>query len=54
MNDREVSTSNIESITLGGGDGVEFRNVTAVVRQHRITKDYPDVDGILGFALFTE
>ncbi len=54
MNDREVSTSNIDSLTFGRGAGVEFRNVTAVVRQHRITKDYPDVDGILGFALFTE
>jgi hypothetical protein len=54
INDREVSTSNIDSLTLGSGGGVEFRNVTAVVRQHRITKDYPDVDGILGFALFTE
>jgi hypothetical protein len=54
MNDREVSTSSIDSITFGRGGGVEFRNVTAVVRQHRITKDYPDVDGILGFALFTE
>ncbi|HEX3086415.1 MAG TPA: retropepsin-like aspartic protease, partial [Pyrinomonadaceae bacterium] len=58
INDREVSTTTIDSLTLGRGDGgangVEFRNVTAVVRQHRITKDYPDVDGILGFALFTE
>jgi len=57
-NDREVSTARIDSITLGRGerDGgtVEFRNVTAIVRPHRITKDYPDVDGILGFALFTE
>lgn len=51
MNDREVSTSTIDSIKLGG---VEFRNVTALVRPHRITKDYPDVDGILGFALFTD
>ncbi len=58
VNDRQVSTANIESITFGSGStagaGVEFRNVTAVVRPHRITKDYPDVDGILGFALFTE
>ena len=54
VNDREVSTSTIDSITFGRGGGVEFRNVTAVVRSHRITKDYPDVDGILGFALFTE
>jgi hypothetical protein len=58
VNDREVSTATIDSVTIGSGrterDGVEFRKVTAVVRQHRITKDYPDVDGILGFALFTE
>jgi hypothetical protein len=33
---------------------IEFRNVTAVVRPQRITKDYPDVDGILGFALFRD
>lgn len=33
---------------------VEFRNVTAVVRPQRITKDYPAVDGILGFALFRD
>jgi len=33
---------------------VEFRNVIAVVRPQRITKDYPDVDGILGFALFSD
>ena len=58
QNDREVLTAQIDSIALGQGerDGgtVEFRNVTAIVRTHRITKDYPDVDGILGFALFTE
>ena len=62
VNDREVSTAVIDSVTFGTGGGtgggtsrsVEFRNVTAVVRPHRITKDYPDVDGILGFALFTE
>ena len=48
----------IDSLTIGSAagarSGVEFRNVTALVRQHRITKDYPDVDGILGFALFTD
>ena len=55
QNDREVSTATIDSITLGSGARVaEFRNVTALVRQHRITKDYPEVDGILGFALFTD
>lgn len=57
VNDREVSTALIDSLSIGTGaarGGVEFRNVTAVVRQHRITKDYPDVDGILGFALFTD
>jgi aspartyl protease len=58
VNDREVSTAMIDSVKIGpvgqARTGVEFRNVMAVVRQHRITKDYPDVDGILGFALFTE
>src|SRR5204863_4325644 len=48
INDREVSTTTIDSIKVGRGGGVEFRKVTAVVRSHRITKDYPDVDGILG------
>src|SRR2546430_866598 len=50
-NDREVETATIDSIALGAGrEGgvVEFRNVTAVVRPQRITKDYPEVDGILG------
>src|SRR5437764_11878424 len=65
-NDREVATVTIDSIMIGGGvakgararrtgEGVvEFRNVTAIVRPHKITKDYPDVDGILGFALFSD
>src|SRR5437764_5559327 len=65
-NDREVATLTIDSITFGGGvakgtrarrtgEGVvEFRNVTAIVRPHKITKDYPEVDGILGFALFSD
>ncbi len=56
-NDREVATVTIDSIMLGGGrdrGAVEFRNVTAVVRPQKITKDYPDVDGILGFPLFSD
>jgi hypothetical protein len=64
-NDREVATVTIDSIMIGAlakgtrarrtGEGVvEFRNVTAIVRPHKITKDYPDVDGILGFALFSD
>ena len=64
-NDREVATVTINSIMIGGvakgtrarrtGEGVvEFRNVTAIVRPHKITKDYPDVEGILGFALFSD
>lgn len=64
-NDREVATVTIDSIVVGGvpkgtrarrtGESVvEFRNVTAIVRPHKITKDYPDVDGILGFALFAD
>jgi hypothetical protein len=51
QNDREVATATIGSLMIGKA---EFRNVTAVVRSQRITKDYPDVDGILGFALFTD
>lgn len=50
-NDREVHLAAIDSIAFGG---TEFRNVTAIVRPQKITKDYPDVDGILGFELFTE
>jgi hypothetical protein len=50
QNDREVATATIASLAIGQA---EFRNVTAVVRPQRITKDYPDVNGILGFALFS-
>jgi hypothetical protein len=50
-NDREVATTTIDSLAIGQA---EFRGVTAVVRPQRITKDYPDIDGILGFALFTD
>ncbi len=50
-NDRTVYTVSINTLSLGS---VQFRNVTAVVRPQRITKDYPDIDGILGFALFTD
>jgi hypothetical protein len=50
-NDREVATATLDSIAIGGA---EFRNVTAVVRPQRITRDYPDVDGILGFPLFSD
>lgn len=50
-NDREVATTTIDSIEIGRAN---FRNVTAVVRAQRITKDYPAVDGILGFALFAD
>ena len=51
QNDREVATTTIELLTI---DKAEFRDVTAVVRPQRITKDYPEIDGILGFALFTD
>lgn len=50
-NDRQVETARIDSLVLGTA---EFRNVIAVVRPQKITSDYPDVDGILGFALFTD
>jgi len=50
-NDREMELTSIASLTFGGA---EFRNVTALIRAQRITKDYPEVDGFLGFALFTE
>ena len=51
LNDRALETTRIDSITFGGA---EFRNVTALIRPQRITADYPAVDGILGFALFTD
>jgi hypothetical protein len=51
QNDRRLEITRIDSLTFGGA---EFRNVTALIRPQRITKDYPDVDGILGFALFTD
>ena len=50
-NDREMELTSIASLTFGGA---EFRNVTALIRAQRITKDYPEVDGFLGFALFAE
>jgi len=53
-NDREVLTVTIDSLSFGDRRAVDFRNVTAIVRPHRITKNYPDVDGILGFALFSD
>ncbi len=51
MNDRNLDAATIASLTFGG---VEFRNVTAVIRPQKLTPDYPDVDGMLGFALFTD
>jgi Aspartyl protease len=51
QNDREVATSTIASLAIGKA---AFRNVTAIVRPQRLTKDYPDIDGILGFALFSD
>ena len=67
-NDRSVATVVLSSVVIAdrvAGTGtrartisdtatVEFRNVKAIVRTHRITKDYPAVDGILGFALFAD
>jgi hypothetical protein len=51
QNDRELMTATIDTLTIGKA---EFRQVTALVRPQRITKDYPNIDGILGFALFTD
>lgn len=51
QNDRDLEATRIASLAFGGA---EFRNVTALIRPQRITKDYPDIDGILGFALFTD
>ena len=51
QNDRALDTTRIDSISFGGA---EFRNVTALIRPQRLTPDYPSVDGILGFALFTD
>ncbi len=51
QNDRELATTTIDSLTIGKA---EFRHVTVLVRPQRITKDYPAIDGILGFALFTD
>jgi len=50
-NDRTLETTRLDTIAFGGA---EFRNVTALIRPHRITADYPAVDGILGFALFAD
>jgi hypothetical protein len=51
QNDRRLEITKIDTLTFGGA---EFRSVTALVRPQRITKDYPAVDGILGFALFAD
>lgn len=51
QNDRDLDATRIASIEFGGA---EFRNVVAIIRPQRITKDYPEIDGILGFALFTD
>lgn len=51
QNDREIEVARIASLAFGGA---EFRDVTALIRSQRITNDYPAVDGILGFALFTD
>lgn len=51
QNDRDLDAARIATLEFGGA---EFRNVTAIIRPQRITKDYPEIDGILGFALFTD
>lgn len=51
QNDRTLEATKIALVEFGGA---EFRNVTAIIRSQRITNDYPEIDGILGFALFTD
>jgi hypothetical protein len=51
QNSREFDTVRVDSIAVGG---IEFRNVTALSREQRIIPNYPKVDGILGFSLFSE
>ncbi|MEK6333784.1 MAG: aspartyl protease family protein [Acidobacteriota bacterium] len=50
-NFREFDTVLIDSLAFGG---LEFRNVTALSREQRLTPNAPRVDGILGFALFED
>lgn len=50
-NGREFDTVAIDSIAVGG---VEFRNVTVITREQRISPSYPHIDGILGFSLFAD
>ena len=51
QNDQTLEATKIARMELGGA---EFRDVTAIIRSQRITDDYPAIDGILGFALFTD
>lgn len=51
QNARELDTVQVDSIAFGG---VEFRSITAVARDQRITPNLPKVDGTLGFSLFAE
>jgi aspartyl protease len=51
QNDRVLEATRIASLAFGGA---EFQNVIAIIRPQQITQDYPKVDGILGFALFTD
>lgn len=50
-NVREFETVSVDSIAVGE---VVFRNITAMTREQRLTPNYPKVDGVLGFALFTD
>jgi hypothetical protein len=50
-NNRDLEATRIASLEFGGA---EFRNVIAIIRPQRITSDYPEIDGMLGFALFTD
>lgn len=51
QNARDFDTVLVDSISFGGA---EFRNVTAMVRQQQLAPGAFHIDGILGFALFTD
>jgi hypothetical protein len=50
-NERAFETVLLDSLSLGK---VEFRNVTVVSAEPRLGPNAPEVDGVLGFSLFSE